>query len=237
MTTIWVPSSALDLVDNATGQKWCDAIQRQLVFDAAQRWPGAGSFVLHYVGDSQTEKPAVGDGVIPIVHASSADGALGSHWRDGENPRGEVGAQTCIDDGVSISSCLSHEILEMAGDLWASLCFQVGNEIWAAELCDRVEDSDDSYTIDGVKVENFSLPAAFLPDVGGPWDFRGKCTSNVVLPTGYQLKFNLQTGQWTQQTGTLARASKQRAAVSSRRASRILRAGHNPKALAIEVVG
>jgi hypothetical protein len=237
VTTIWVPNSTLDLVDNATGQKWCDAIQRQLALDVAPHWPVAGAFVLHYVGDSQTEKPAAGEGVIPIVRASSADGTLGSHWLDGANPRGEVGAQTCLDDNVSISSCLSHEIVEMAGDLWASLCFQVGSEIWADELSDRVENSDDSYTIDGILVENFSLPAAFLPDVGGPWDFRGKCTSNIVLPTGYQLKFNLQTGVWTQQTGTLARASKQRAAVSSRRASRILRAGHNPKALAIEVVG
>lgn len=226
---VWIPNTCLDVVDNATAQKWCNAIQRQVALDVAPRW--AKSSVIHYVGDSQTERPGPGDGVVPIVRASSADGALGSHWLDAQNPRGEVGAQTCLDDGVSIDSCLSHELLEMIVDEYATMCFQVGSLMLAAELCDRVEDSDDTYVIDGVHVENFSLPAAFLDGAPGPWDFRGKCASNVVLANGYQLTFDLKTGQWTQVTGKLARSSKQRAGLSSRRASRILRSGHEPRKL------
>lgn len=230
---IYVPNACLDIVDNTTGQKWSDAIQRQVALDVAPEWNQAAT--IHYVGDSQTEKPSPGDGVIPIVRTSSDAGALGSHWLDAANPRGEVGAQTCIDDGVEISSCLSHEIIEMVGDALATLCFQIGREIWAAELSDRVEDSDDNYKIDGVLVENFSMRAAFIEGASGPWDFRKKCTSNVVLPNGYQLKFNLQTGLWEQETGTLARPSKHRAALSSRRASRIRRSGHDPLHLQLKV--
>lgn len=230
-STIWVPNTCTAAVDNATAQKWCDAIQRQVALDVAPIW--SKSAVIHYVGDSQTEKPAAGDGVVPIVRASSNDGTLGSHWLDAQNPRGEVGAQTCLDDGVSVSSCLSHELLEMIVDEYATMCFQVGKLILAGELCDRVEDSDDSYMIDGVLVENFSRPAAFLDGAPGPWDFRSKCQSNIVLPGGYQLVYDLSTGQWSQITGSLARRSKCRAALSSRRASRILRSGHDPRKLAL----
>lgn len=229
---IYVPNTALDIVDNATAQRWCDAIQRQIVGDVAPEWNQAA--VIHYVGDSQVAKPQPGDGIVPIVRKSSNDGTLGSHWLDGDNPRGEVGAQTCLDDGVGIDPCLSHELIEMVYDALAVLCFQVGPEIWAAELCDRVEDSDDSYAIDGVHVENFSLRNAFLSG-SGPWDFRKKCASNVVLPTGYQLKFNLVTGQWEQQTGALARPSKHGAGLSSRRASRIRRSGHDVSKLVLAV--
>lgn len=231
---IYVPNTCLDLVDNTTAQKWVDAIQRQVVGDVAPEWNQ--SAILHYVGDSQTERPSPGDGVIPIVRVSSNDGTLGSHWLTGTNPRGEVGAQTCIDDGVVISSTLSHELIEMVADALAIVCFQVGKEIWAAELSDRVEDSDDDYKIDGVLVENWSTRAAFIEGASGPWDFRGKCKNNEVLPNGYQLKFNLSTAQWEQDTGALARPSKNKAAPSSRRASRILRAGHDPANLVLTVV-
>ena len=226
---IYVPNGCTNLVDNATGQKWVDAIQRKLVNDVGPAWNWAP--VLHYVGDSHMPKPADATGIVRLVSASGNAGTLGSHWLDGTTPTGEVGVKTCLDDGVAPSSCLDHELTEMF-DKYASMCFQLRNLILAAELCDRVEDSDPDYKVDGVLCENFSLPSAFL-DGNGPWDFRGKCTSNVVLPGGYQLWFNLKTMQWEQVTGERARKSKRGAGLNSRRRQRIEDAGHDPAKLVV----
>lgn len=227
---ILVPNGCRSLIDDATAQKWCDALQRQIANDFAPHWHR--SDVVHYVGDSDDVKPQDGDCILRLVTTASEPGNLGEHWLDGTVPTGDVGVQTCIDDGVKPSSCFSHEGLEILGDPYGNLCYQVGNFIWAGEVCDRVEDSDASYLIDGVLVENFNLPAAFYGGPG-PWDFRGKCASNVVLPNGYQLQIDLSTGKWSQITGALARKSKLVAGLGSRRASRIVRAGGDPSALVL----
>lgn len=229
---IVIVNACVSLVDNATAQKWCDAIQRQVANDFAPIWNE--SAVLHYIGDSTTEQPLPTDGVIRLVATSSTDGALGTHWLAGtQQPVGEVGAQTCLDDGVAISSCLSHEILECILDPMATAAMQVGKSMLALEACDRTEDSDSTYTIDGVSLENFSLPSAFLDGAPGPWDFRKKCSTNNVLANGYQLSVDLGSGTWTQITGALARRSKQKAGPSSRRASRMVRAGVDPASLVL----
>lgn len=225
---IVVVNRCVDLVDHATAQKWVDAWQRQIAGDFAPVWNKAA--LLHYAGD--TEKLDATDWLLSLVRASATDGALGSHWLDGR-PTGEVGVQTCIDDGVEPSSCGSHEILEMVLDEYATLAFQSGHFILAAEACDRCEGSDGDYRIDGVQVENFSLPSAFI-NGAGPWDFRKKCSSNRVLSNGYQLQISLGNGvQWQQVTGAGARRAKRVAGAKSRRASRMLRAGADPKSLVL----
>jgi hypothetical protein len=188
------------------------------------------SAVLHYIGDSQTEKPGPRDGVIDFVSNSSLDGALGAHWLESQQPHGEVGVQTCIDDGIEPSSCGAHETGEMTVDPNGSDAVQVGRLFLAKEISDRPEGSDPDYKIDGITVENFSLQSAFT-DGPGPWDFRGKCESNTVLPGGYQLMVDIGTGQWTQITGCRARSSKLLASPGSRRAMRMRRAGADPKSL------
>lgn len=231
MSRIVITNACNDLVDNATAQKWVDAIQRQIALDFAPAWNEAAT--LHYIGDSATEQPQAGDWLIRLVREASEAGTLGVHWLASGIPTGEVGVQTCIDDKVEPSSCLSHELLEMVLDPFASWAAQVGKVMLALEACDRVENSDPDYKIDGVAVENFSLPAAFLDGGNGPFDFRGKCTSNDVLPNGYQLLVDLGSSQWTQVTGALARAAKLKAGPSSRRAARMLRAGVDPKTLVL----
>jgi hypothetical protein len=225
-----VPSSATSLVSNAVGEAWVKAIQKQIDGDFAPIWNIGDTLV--YIGDSQTEKPKPGDRVVRLVPTSSEPGTLGSHWLDGSVPTGEVGVQTCIDDGVEVSSCLSHEILEMLLDPYATLAFQVGRFFLAAEVCDRVEDSSKDYKIDGVTVENFSLPSAFN---GGsfPFDFRHRLTTNTLTPNGYQLQVDIGSGQWSQITGKLARRSKHVADTNSRRAMRMRRAGADPRSLVI----
>jgi hypothetical protein len=219
---IVVANGCSNLVDHATAQKWVNAIQRQVAIDFAPHWNA--SDVLHYAGDGLSTKPGPGDRIIRMVRDSTNVGTLGSHWFDSGVPTGECAVQTCIDDGVEPSSCLGHEILEMLADAYATLCFQIGRMMFAAEVCDRVEDTDRSYRIDGVLMENFSLPSAFNGS-SGPYDFRKKLDSNIIAPTGYQLQVDIGSGQWTQATGALARRSKRIAGATSRRAARIVRAG------------
>lgn len=227
---ILIPCSATSLVPNATGEAWVKALQKQVDGDFSPVWNIGDT--LQYVGDSQTELPKPGDRIVRIVPSSSDAGTLGSHWLDGSRPSGEVGAQTCVDDNVEISSCLSHEILELLLDPYATMAFQVGRFFLAAEACDRVEDSDKNYKIDGVMVENFSTPAAFN-GTGGPYDFRKMLTSNILAPNGYQLQVDIGSGQWSQVTASLARRSKRRASTNSRRALRMSRAGVSPGSLVL----
>jgi len=226
MQRIAIANKAAGLLADADLAKWVAAIQRQLAGDFAPAWNQ--SAVLHLLAPG--EQPDKLDWIINMVAASSQEGALGSHWLAGQTPTGEIGVQTALDDGVTPSSVLSHEILEMVLDPDAAEAVQVGSLFLAREACDRVEASDPNYLIDGVQVENFSLPSAFTGGPG-PWDFRKVCSSNVVLPNGYQLQVDIGNGQWSQITGALARRSKQIAAPSSRRAIRMARAGADPSKL------
>lgn len=227
---IVVVNGCPDLVDHATAQRCVDAVQRQVANEFAAAW--GVSVVLHYAGDGVGEKPGPLDWVLRIVRDSTDAGTLGSHWFEEGRPVGECAVQTCLDEGVEPPSCLSHEALELIIDPYGTMAFQLGRMMLAGEVCDRVEDSDPDYRIDGVLMENFSLPSAFN-GCGGPWDFRRKCTRNEVLPRGYQLQLDIGSGQWTQATGPLARPSKRVAAPQSRRAARIRRAGHNATKLAL----
>ncbi len=222
---IVVVNGCPDLVDHATAQKWTAAIERQVAIDFAPLFPVplAGA-PMHYAGDGLSEKPDPSDYVIRIVKSSSEPGTLGSHWFQDGVPTGECAVQTCIDDSVEPSSCLSHEELEMLYDPFSTLAFQIGTFFLAAEVCDRCEDTDRDYRIDGVLVENFSRPSAFN-GTSGPYDFRKKLSGNVIAPTGYQLQVGIGTGQWSQVTGLLARRSKKHAGEASRRAARMKRAG------------
>jgi hypothetical protein len=228
---IVVVNLCVDLVDHATAQKWVNAWQRQVSCDFAPVWGKAA--ILHYAGDGASERPAPSDWVLRLVHISGLDGSLGSHWVADGRPVGEVGVQTCLDEGVEPPQCGSHEVLELVEDAPATRYFQAGKMMLADEVCDRIESSDSDYRIDGVLVENFSLPSAFVPDSGGPYDFRRRAPSNEILPSGYQQQVDISTGSWTQITGPLARKSKHVAGSGSRRAARMQRAGLPPQMLAL----
>lgn len=228
MQCIAIANKAAGIVSDGDLAKWVSAIQRQLAIDFADAWNL--SAVLHLLAPG--EDPGEEDWLVNLVPVSSEVGALGCHYLDGQRPVAEVGVQTALDDGVTPSAVLSHEILEMVLDPDAAEAVQLGSLFLAREACDRVEDSDPGYEIDGVRLENFSLPSAFT-DGPGPWDFRKVCASNMVLPRGYQLQVDIGNGQWSQITGARARRSKQTAAPSSRRALRMRRAGADPAKLVL----
>jgi hypothetical protein len=118
-----------------------------------------------------TPAPAKGNAVITVYDTPDVDGALGYHTEDSGVIYGKVFAGVILDNGgtaltgsVSVSACLSHEVLETLGDprvqLWASN--DRGAQI-AYEVCDPVQ--GDSYDIvvhgTSVAVSDFVTPAWF----------------------------------------------------------------------------
>lgn len=106
-----------------------------------------------------------------ILDEADVDGALGYH-DDETYPAGKVFAKTILDNGGTvsigpnaISSCLSHELIEMVVDPKANLWAQRNDSVLQAyEACDPVEDS--AYFIRvrrgvEVAVSNFVLPAYY----------------------------------------------------------------------------
>lgn len=108
----------------------------------------------------------------------------------------------------SISAALSHEVAETIGDPscneWVD---DMRGHEWAHELCDAVQEW--GYTINGVAVSDFVLPAFFEPGAGGPYNF-GALQGGPKLsapfataPGGYQIQRTSGGGE-VQVTGQIA---------------------------------
>jgi hypothetical protein len=120
----------------------------------------------------------------------NAPGALGYHDLEGDVPTARILVKTTKQAGISVSSVVSHEGLEMLGDPYTSLVViddpngdGKSGMLYMAELCDAVEQT--SYMLDGVEVSNFVTPAWFDPDnAKGPYDKLGKLTLPLQLLPG-----------------------------------------------------
>lgn len=157
------------LVSVTDRSRWVLAIDRQLSEHFAPAWSSVVPTVVD--ADSVTLGPLTP--VIQVTDTISVDGALGDHSELGGRIVGEIGVQTCYDFGASPSACLSHEVLEATKDPFVNMWADGPDGVqYAFEMCDLVQDGQ--YTIDGVDVSNFLLPAAFNPqDAHGPYDFMG----------------------------------------------------------------
>ncbi|MFF1711164.1 hypothetical protein [Streptomyces sp. NPDC058268] len=115
--------------------------------------------------------PAPGTAIITVYDTPDVDGALGYHTEDKGVIYGKVFAGVILDNGgtaltgaVSVSACLSHEVLETLGDprvqLWASN--DHGAQV-AYEVCDPVQGDTYDIVIHGtaVAVSDFVTPAWF----------------------------------------------------------------------------
>lgn len=229
MLTICISNECPGL-DHALAQRWVAAWQRQVTLDLAPIWNV--SSLLHYIGDSKTEKPGPVDGLIKLVQFSSVDGALGAHWWEGGRPVGEVGVQTAIDNHVEPTEVGCHEVDELTVDPLGVECVQQGRVVLMKETSDRVSHTTPDYKINGFVMENFSRPSAFI-DGAWPFDFRKTLAKNVVADTGYQLQIDLGTTEWQMLTGARAAQFKKIAAPGSRAAARMMRAGADPSRLKI----
>ncbi len=162
-------------VTDADALTMTTAIATQVRLDAAPLWDRAPATVVFYAAKTQAavkaEVPAQAHG-ITIVDAipDQPQGVLGYHTEDqGGKIWGIVAASPSLDNGAkilagdwSVSSILSHEVLEMFVDpncnLWAS---DGQHKVYSFEVCDPVEAP--TYDVNGVSVSNFVTPAWFDP--------------------------------------------------------------------------
>jgi hypothetical protein len=177
--------------------------------------------------------------VFSIVDAlPDAPGAIAYHDTAGNDvPVAFLALSTCntLDD---VSTAISHELCETAGDASCDLWVDDGNGTeWARELCDAVESN--SYGIDlqdgitPIQVSDFVLPAFFGPRDPGPYCY----TQALSLPAkgypqgpfqtavgGYQIKRD--AGQNVSQVQGIM--SARRFAAAYRKLSRTARRGVVP---------
>ncbi len=131
-----------------------------------------------------------------IVLADQADDpqALGYHDLTAAGvPAGVIQVPTILDNGgqpltgaMSVSSVLSHEVLEVAADCWATGWADTGRGyVVAQEVADPVQ--GDSYAGgDGVAVSSFVAPQWFDPaaPAGGRFDWLGKLRKPFEMSKG-----------------------------------------------------
>ena len=183
----------------------------------AQQWNTdlAAAWAVESVAMTSVQRgtqPPAGAWWLVFLDDSDQAQALAYHDLTAEGlPIAKVFVKTIAADGSSLSVGTSHELCEMAVDPWLNAAFQdLQGTFWAAEVCDPVEDDSYGYTIDGVLVSDFVLPAWFdpSPSVKGPLHHGGLAMAAfAVLDGGYAQKFTA-TGQWQQVNGAQVRASR-----------------------------
>lgn len=180
------------------------ALQTQITRDFFQAWG-----ILATLGE---RAPKAKDWALGIFDNADQAGALGYHETTPAGlPLGKVFVKVSQQAGVTISSVLSHELLEMLLDAYINLVIQDGanaNRFWAYEVADAVEDT--GYQINGVEVSNFVLPTYFEPALAlpKPFDHLGVLSGPVpaMTPGGYMAY--VENGHWGQVLGSRRAASQ-----------------------------
>jgi hypothetical protein len=216
------------LVSDADAAAMTEAIASQIRLDVAPLWDRSPAAVIFYPDPSAVPAAAHGIVITDTVQDQPL-GVLGFHTEDqGGKLWGVVAAKPELDNGGqvstgdwSVSSVLSHEVLEMFADpncnLWAN---DGKGSAYSFEVCDPVEAP--SYTVSGVSVSNFVTPSWFDPLAAttAQFDKLGQLTAPFsILQGGYvvyetvgkaQQKFGEKFPEWRKQmkTGPLARTRR-----------------------------
>ena len=206
---IAVINQSKGLVADADVTTMTTAIASQVQTDVAPIWERAPATVTFYT--DPTTVPA-GAYVIAIVDTipNQPTSLLGGHT---ENQAGQmsgvVAAQPELANGGqvltgdwSVSSTLSHEVLEMFIDPSCNLWANDGQgSVYSFEVCDPVEAP--TYPVNGVSVSNFVTPAWFDPlaPVGSQFDKQNLLKAGFsILPGGY-MTYESANGKVQQQWG------------------------------------
>ncbi len=156
-------------ISDADASAMTEAVAAQVRMDAAPVWDRAPAAVVFYTDPSVVPAAAHLITIMDTVQ-DQPQGVLGYHTEDQRGKLwGVVAAQPELDSGAqvstgdwSVSSVLSHEVLEMFVDpncnLWSN---NDKGQVYSFEVCDPVEAP--SYEINGVSVSNFVTPAWFDP--------------------------------------------------------------------------
>ncbi len=180
------------LVSNADAQAMTQAVATQVRLDAAPLWDRSPAAVVFYTDPAVVPATAHGIAIVDTIQ-NQPQGVLGFHTEDqGGKLWGVVAAKPELDNGAqvttgdwSVSSVLSHEVLEMFVDpncnLWAN---DRKGSAYSFEVCDPVEAP--SYTISNVSVSNFVTPSWFDPlaQSGAQFDKLGHLTAPFTILTG-----------------------------------------------------
>lgn len=182
------------LVTDADAQAMTQAVAAQVRLDAAPLWDRAPAAVVFYTDASAVPATAHGIALVDTIQ-DQPQGVLGFHTEDqGGKLWGVVAAKPELDNGAkvltgdwSVSSVLSHEVLEMFVDpncnLWAN---DGKGAAYSFEACDPVEAP--SYVVHGVSVSNFVTPSWFDPLAAktAQFDKLGQLTAPFsILKGGY----------------------------------------------------
>lgn len=167
---------------------------------------GGGPYGCRIGANAQDVQP--GEMVFAIVDSlPDAPGAIAYHDVTGADvPVAFLALSTCnaLDD---VSTAISHELCETAGDLACNLWADDGAHEWARELCDAVESN--LYPVDlgdgqpPVHVSDFLLPAFFATGAPAPYthmqaqDMAGSYPSApfATAAGGYQIQRASGTGE------------------------------------------
>lgn len=181
------------------------ACQEQLKQDVAPHWHKESWYVIFYEDPKKISPRAY---PIVIFDAPDAPGALGYHAERNGKPYGRVFVDPVIQNGgvilydpynpqnVSLSSVLSHEIIELFIDLnanqWADGPYIKQGSSYAYEACDPVQSNSYSKKIGGkdVSLSNFVFPSWFDPQNSSqtPVDFLNAAPGAFQLaPGGYMI--------------------------------------------------
>lgn len=214
------------VVSDADLAKICAAIELQIHRDFAPIWTmGYGAQVAVRgtpVKSSRTARHLT----VFVLDDSDVANALGYHDVDEHgNPLGKVFAATDLKYGLELSVTMSHEILEMLGDMFCSDGWFVDSHRWfAREMSDPCEADKLGYEINGVLVSDFVTPEWFQIGSDGPWSFRDSLPGALTLaPGGYCSLWSQATG-WIQDNKAAEVGVTSRLVTSTRHTLRQLRA-------------
>ena len=163
-------------------------VAKQAREQAAPAWDLKPPRVVYRDSEAVTEKEAF---KVLVFDDADVAGALGYH-SDGPDglPYGRVFVKITQKHNLSVSSVLSHEVLEIMMDPQANYWADNWKEglSYALEVADPVESDYYKVDVDGkaVEVSNFALPAWFdpLPPAGAKFDWLGKLSKPFSMTSG-----------------------------------------------------
>jgi len=197
------------VVADADVATMAEAIATQIRADVAPVWDRAPATVVFCNSPSTVPAGAYGVAIVDTIQ-DQPQGVLGLHTEDqAAQMWGVVAAQPQLDNGGqrmtgdwSVSSTLSHEVLEMFVDpncnLWAN---DGQGSVYSVEVCDPVEAP--TYTVSGVSVSNFVTPSWFDPlaPATAQFDKLGQLTAGFSIAAGGYMTYE-SAGKEQQQWGS-----------------------------------
>ena len=157
------------LISDSDAAAMTEAIASQVRLDAAPLWDRTPAAVVFYTDPRAVPATAHGIALVNTIQ-DQPQGVLGFHTEEqGGKLWGVVAAKPELDSGAkptsgdwSVSSVLSHEVLEMFIDpncnLWSN---DDKGSAYSFEVCDPVEAP--TYDVNGISVSNFVTPSWFDP--------------------------------------------------------------------------